>query len=705
MSLLTALSEGQLRAATHPDQFAEVEAIVAHGHVQQRQQLGRHALAAQVTDGNQRHRSLFFIEDGHNYAHCTCEASTHSLCPHVLALLLAWLRDPASFTAAPTDDHPTLSAAVRHKPRSANRQNGVVPKESGFQQHLKTLTQDELRKLANRYKLPVGAQRRELLYTAVSQALSNPATVRAAIRALTPEMRRMLVLFELHDHGDGLPAYQINHHAEHLGFQLLAIHPGKVLDSLGEIGLVARAYDHYALLQAARPLLPPDVSLLPRYTGLAPTSDIPPHHPTELLRLLTHTLVLAQTGLLQAARPARPPAAPAGRGKRVPPAPNPLTVDLLTSEALARLMQATHAPRAQLDYVLRLLGDLDILAFTAGQPVYVNTIAWERFAHLPALQQLRTLFDRTHQRTRWTELILAGEMAGDRIVLQPGASATAIEALQAFLTQNRGFHINLLRQAPTGVWLDMEAYVSLAWRLNTIGPGAERRRPRRNARSQEEEIHHAVAHALFVGPWAWLGLVDLLPGPTSEPVAFRLTELGEYYLQRRTSAPALPHDDAPARALRYTADGDIALNPAALHAATLDLLSTLGEPLLNDDGELRYRPTLAGAAACFNRGLAPVAILRQLSRQTENEPPIALTSRLMRWHDRFGQLQLYPELALISLADDYALAELLATTALPQHLIYKFNPRLIAVDPVAVDDLIAEFTLRGYAPKRVDDNP
>lgn len=705
MSLLAALSEAQLRAATPPDQFARVETLVATGQVQQRQQIGRQALAAQVSDGNQRHRSLFFIEDGHNYTHCTCAASTHGLCPHVLAMLLAWLRDPASFTPAPSESHPTLAATARTRPRSANRQNGVLPKESGFQQHLKTLTQDELRKLVDRYKLPVGSQRRELLYTAVSQALSNPATIRAAIRALTPEMRRMLVLFELHDHGDGLPAYQINHHAEHLGFQLLSIHPGRVLDSLGEVGLVARAYDHYALLQAARPLLPPDTSLLPRYAGLAPTGDIPASRPTELLRLLTHTLVLAQTGLLQAARPNRPPTAPAGRGKRLPPAPNPLTIDLLTSESLARLMQATHAPRAQLDYVLRLLGDLDILNFTPGQPVFVNTVAWERFAHLPALQQLRTLFDRTHQRTRWTELILAGEMASDRIVLQPGASANAIEALQSFLTQNRGFHINLLRQAPTGIWLDMKAYVSLAWRLNTIGPGAERRRSRRNARSQEEEIHHAVTHALFVGPWSWLGLIDLLPGPTSEPVAFRLTELGEYYLQRRTSAPALPHDDAPARALRYTPNGDIALNPAALHAATLDLLSTLGEPLLNDNGELHYRPTPSGAAACFSRGLTPVAILRQLSHQTENEPPVALTSQLMHWYDRYNQVQLYPELALIALADDYALAELLATTTLPQHLIYKFNPRLIAVDPSAIDDLIAEFTVRGYAPKQMDDNP
>jgi hypothetical protein len=45
------------------------------------------------------------------------------------------------------------------------------------------------------------------------------------------------------------------------------------------------------------------------------------------------------------------------------------------------------------------------------------------------------------------------------------------------------------------------------------------------------------------------------------------------------------------------------------------------------------------------------------------------------------------------------LQELLATTALQDYLVYQFSPRLVAIQPDAVDILVQEMEQRGYTPR------
>jgi hypothetical protein len=61
-------------------------------------------------------------------------------------------------------------------------------------------------------------------------------------------------------------------------------------------------------------------------------------------------------------------------------------------------------------------------------------------------------------------------------------------------------------------------------------------------------------------------------------------------------------------------------------------------------------------------------------------------------------VRLYDDLTLIELADDYLLPELLRVTSLPAAMIHTLSPRLIAVDPQAVDRLVAELTRAGHPP-------
>jgi hypothetical protein len=56
-------------------------------------------------------------------------------------------------------------------------------------------------------------------------------------------------------------------------------------------------------------------------------------------------------------------------------------------------------------------------------------------------------------------------------------------------------------------------------------------------------------------------------------------------------------------------------------------------------------------------------------------------------------------LALVELADDFALTELLAGTTLARILLYRFSPRLIAVRPEGLEAWRAELVAKGYTPK------
>ena len=57
-------------------------------------------------------------------------------------------------------------------------------------------------------------------------------------------------------------------------------------------------------------------------------------------------------------------------------------------------------------------------------------------------------------------------------------------------------------------------------------------------------------------------------------------------------------------------------------------------------------------------------ILATLRQAAGGPPPRALAESLRRWRENFGSVQIYSRVALLELADDYALAELLASTSL-----------------------------------------
>ena len=128
------------------------------------------------------------------------------------------------------------------------------------------------------------------------------------------------------------------------------------------------------------------------------------------------------------------------------------------------------------------------------------------------------------------------------------------------------------------------------------------------------------------------------------------------------------------------------------------LLVTLGEVRAGRPGTLIGQISAAGVARAFEGGWDAERLLSTLER-AGGAAPAALARQLREWGRRFGEVQLYRGLALIELADDFALNELLANTALSRYLLYRFSPRLVAVRPEGVEALHAELVQKGYTPK------
>lgn len=215
----------------------------------------------------------------------------------------------------------------------------------------------------------------------------------------------------------------------------------------------------------------------------------------------------------------------------------------------------------------------------------------------------------------------------------------------------------------------------------------------------------AIVIEILSGPASWLGLVDIDRSANGRDVpAFRVSPLAATLTARDVSdaeavqSQSLAISDDLTLFIRAGATSDIA-------PAVLGLLSRSGELIEASSAGLKYQITASGAHLIFHHGMtgdALIAFLEQHSGHEATLPPTAVTT-IQRWWKAYGAIRLYDELALIELSDDVLLPELLAASALRKSVLHTFSPRLIAVDPGAVDAVVADLTARGYTPRVIED--
>jgi hypothetical protein len=180
--------------------------------------------------------------------------------------------------------------------------------------------------------------------------------------------------------------------------------------------------------------------------------------------------------------------------------------------------------------------------------------------------------------------------------------------------------------------------------------------------------------------------------------AVRITDFGALALyQTQTYSPPVSAGTGPA--LQIAADGSLLISPSGASPQLLNTLSLLGAARANADGLLCYTVTPAGAVRAFQAGWDAEQLLETLSGAAGQPVPAGLAGALRQWWAHFGEVQLYPDVALLELADDFALAELLSSTSLAQYLLYRFSPRVVALRPEGVEALRAELVSRGYTPR------
>jgi len=747
------LNDAAIRNLVGIDVYAQGLTAYQAGKVFERVQEPGESLSAMVLHSNARaYQATVFRENDGLYAQCECGRSTVRPCLHVTALLIAWAHEPGSFSEVDehgiTDDlvdeyaDETLPDAIAAVPHAAGTPLvAEAPPADTWEDYarreyarcLQWLTLPDLRQLAQRRGVTLSGSRKATIVETLATALSRRGALAEIWPALSPHARVVLATVALLRGQNGV-------YAQHLRDTVRQLDPkahGALNDALSELYQLGLCFSApYGSIDCPGVLageLPPDAGFLPPATGKHEARKA--SQPLAFALLATRALLTLQAEGDWRTRPAQPvhplakqfpvlqawPYDPAefdalarersvaqrvyGARLSIPPAPSPLTD--AAREALARSLAA---PPEHVDFVVRLLADLGLVHLTPGGPVAVDSARAAGFLRQTPLARMGALCAAWTSMRRWTEFDLVPASPGAprlKRLGSPGGIAT-YQSLLETLGGARHYLLLLLRRTPARQWTDFTTLVARAHalRLNPalwpLGPGCYAELDGRPADTGDAQnwrrVYGAFATAVLAGPLRWMGLFEVAC-EHEQPAAFRLTDLGAILLGRGGDAGELAAAAPSGPALAFTPEGDLRLDVEAASPELVALLAQLCAARGGPHGGLLYRPTAAGASRVFEAGWDASTLLATFERAAGTPPPAVLATTLRAWGEHFGAVHLYRDVALLELADDYALGELLAGTSLAQHMLYRFNPRLIAVRPEDVESLREELVKKGYTPK------
>jgi hypothetical protein len=197
-------------------------------------------------------------------------------------------------------------------------------------------------------------------------------------------------------------------------------------------------------------------------------------------------------------------------------------------------------------------------------------------------------------------------------------------------------------------------------------------------------IRYLLSHILLL-----LGVVDLgLAAATGDPVSFRLTSLGQSFLEGQ--APTIS-PSAKSPLLRVDANF-YAYVPTRVSLYDRFQLARFAELEGREKERTIYRITQASINRALKNGVAAEQITAFLARATDNQTPLKVVETVLAWGTRQNMVRL-EQVTLLRLRDESLLAELRRHPHLALLLGEVINPTtiLIAPDKVAeVHRLLAE---------------
>ncbi len=199
---------------------------------------------------------------------------------------------------------------------------------------------------------------------------------------------------------------------------------------------------------------------------------------------------------------------------------------------------------------------------------------------------------------------------------------------------------------------------------------------------------------IIEGPLTWLGLVDTARGGDGELAALRLTALGAALLaDRPPPAGAIP-------AIRQAPDGTLSAPITGAAAPLLGLLARHFRLRGVEDGDATWEIDAARVVRDLTRGATPETIAQayhDLGWELPDEPRAAIGAIAARW----GLVNLYQDLAVITFADAPTAREVALRTPLAARQVYQVSDTCFLVAAADAPDLVAAIQAAGHTPKVV----
>jgi hypothetical protein len=723
-SLLVAQNEAEVRHRCGSVSYARATAFQAAGHVA-RPRLDDLAMAAEVR-GTWRRIDRVQIQVDRNHLVATCTCGTPGLCSHAGALLLQWLRAPESFEQV-------VDAASIESVDATPAQT-----ETARTDLLRTLAShplEELRQLARARNIRLTGRSKADAVAQLADVLIEPDNLDAALAELHPHELLALRSSYLVTDETATPAVL------EAAFEQTGGSGHAPLERLVDLGLligdgldVDSSYG-FNVPGAVAARLPAWTDLVRKSTAVTPELPGANVAGLDILELLATLSFALRGGLSErpsavghipnagSLRPGwdidlsdeREPrrGAPATHGGEVTLAP----VGLLRDEDLARLSAQTGATTAAIDFSVYLLVALGLVRDDKRLRVWDNR--WQAFDARPVEERHAAVCRVWLDMTSWSELVLAaGRGAPFQLRGRPSGYIThGGPLLVSHVAALRRLIARCLGLLEPNVWYDTASLLatidSLAnltlpdhstdyWSRETLDKPAwwlvdrrDRGRPLMLGQTADRaRIYAVLLSALLQGPFAWLGLVEVVANQNVLR-AFRVRPSAGVLVGRPTAEPS-----KEAAAIVVGSDSSVLVPAGTTDADVHRLLTRVGEFVGGSAEGLRYRLSAEHVQMAFEDGLTGPDLLRFLEDRSSKPVPDRLRSSIQRWWARYGSVRLYDELSLVELSEDVLPEEVLvAVPAVRQHLVYAISPRLLAVEPAAADTVVAELVRLGYAPR------
>lgn len=384
--------------------------------------------------------------------------------------------------------------------------------------------------------------------------------------------------------------------------------------------------------------------------------------------------------------------------------------DLVGPAGGARLNGQTGLAPAECAFLVSLAAGLNLITAPVGTPPPVSAIRPQQYETWLSLSDEDKLVEAW---SCWTSSLAFGieaSQAGVSAYRAVGASDLEPAHLGSEWCGMRRYMTRVLRGIPDELLTDWPSLRRALWEFHPTCANAFLGRDvvwLANRDGQRADVAKydawaasagAIFEAMLVGPLTWFGAIEpVLQGGALQ--AFTVTETGRWLIEQRwTDGAPMPAAARPAKrrseAVAWTSPEVWRMPPAPERAPYLVFARLIADP---GEAPFTYRITTASLERALTAGLGPAEAGERFA-SLGAPMPAATRRRFEALAERFGRIRAYESVSVLTLGDDLALRELLASTSLREAILYEISPRAVVVRSEAIDALVEELTTKGFTP-------